>query len=154
MTADIAVKHGPSPVARTIVGALVLGFLIGVAPLAAHAGQAVSSWGYYTINGVAYKNAATISTSSGSAVAWTAVAKNGSGCFPSGWAGARARIFNSAGSMLKQSSILYNSGCTVMYDQGTSVSGSGARYSYGVTWGWTGSQYSAVYTYKSPNQSS
>ena len=139
---------------RVLVGLLLAGFLLGATPLAAQAGQAVSSWGYFTVNGVAYKNQATISTSSGSAGAYTLLAKAGSGCIPSGWGGARARLFNSGNTLVRQSTIQYNSGCTVAFDVVTSRTGSGTWYSYGVTWGWNGSAYNPYYTFKSPNQSS
>lgn len=138
---------------RVLAGLLVTGFLIGLAPAAAQAGQASSSWGYFTVNGVSYKNQATISTSTGSAGAYTFLGRT-SGCIPSGWGGARARLFNSANTLIQESSILYNSGCVIGFDRVTSRSGGGTWYSYGVTWGWNGSSYSPSYTFKSPNQNS
>lgn len=145
--------RGRSKYGRFIAGVAIAGFLIGYAPVAASAGDASSSWGYYTINGVQYRNQATISTVSGRASAWTNVGTT-SGCASSGWMGLRARLFNSAGSLIQESTIAYNSGCTSLMDRVTTRYAGGAWFSYGVTWGWTGSSYSPSYTYQSPNQSS
>lgn len=134
-------------------GLLLTGFVIGLAPAAAQAGTATSATGSFSVNGISYRNQAQISTSPGSAGAFTILFRS-SGCIPSGWGGARARLFNSANSLVQESTIGYNSGCVTGFDRVTTRSASGTWNSYGVTWGWNGSGYSPVYTFRSPNQSS
>ena len=69
--------------------------------------------------------------------------------------GARARMFNSSGTLLQESAIKYNAVNNTSYMSVlTSKTGHGVRQSWGVTWGWKGSSYGAFYTYKSPYQNS
>lgn len=131
----------------------ILGFAIAYFPAVSHAGTATSNWGYFTVAGKQYRNQATIITSPGNASARTYVGPTGA-CAPSGHMGYRARLYNSGGTLVQQSSIGYNSICAAGFSGPTNRNASGAWYSYGVTWGWNGSGYNAFFTFKSPNQNS
>lgn len=131
----------------------LVGFLLAYSPMSSDAGTAYGSWGGYSVGGRDYQNRAWVSTSTGSAGARTDVRPT-SGCAPSGYMGARARLFNSGGSLIQESSIVYNSVCANSMTVPTNRSASGTWYSYGITWGFNGSGYNSFYTFVSPNQSS
>ena len=139
---------------RSVMVALVVGFTVGAGATLAAAGTATSAFGYSTINGHEYQNYATIVTSTNNARAYT-VTKWNSGGTTAGWAGARGRLFTSGGALSCEGTTSYNP-----YDNWTATgysctrTTSGAWYSYGVSYGWTGSSYSPFYTFKSPNQNS
>ena len=144
-------RRGP-----VLAALLVVGFLVGFTPAAAIAGTASSPVGTYTVFGYGYQNQAvivTLASSSGSASARTNVSPQ-SGCAPAGYMGARARLFNSAGSLVQESSTQYNSGCSTGLIIPTNRTGHGTWYSYGVTYGYNGGGYSPYYTFQSPNQTS
>lgn len=136
--------------------ALLSGLFVGFGATAAYAGTAYSAWGYYTVNSVNYRNQAVIITNPTTNAAGSNTYLGGTNtAVPSGWGGNRARTFNSSNVMLCQTGILYNSGTLAAggyYSNSCGVTAVGAFYGYGVTWGWTGSSYSARYTFKSPNQ--
>ena len=138
---------------------LLVSVLTGVFVAAGvEAAFAVSSApGYSTVNGHQYINHAAISTgTSGSgSIGFTTDTKWNSGLPAQGWAGSRARLFNSRGDLVQQDSVFrYNdcAGCTA-WSLG-SRTGHGVWYSYGVSQGWTGSGYQAFYTFKTVNQNS
>ncbi|GAA5037617.1 hypothetical protein GCM10025738_25890 [Microbacterium fluvii] len=135
-----------------IVVTAVLGFVAAMCTTSAYSGTANSSWGYYSLNGQNYKNQAVVETtpSTNSITGATNILTNETACIPSGWAGARARIFNSSGALIIQSDIRYNSGCALSHANLIYYTAAGAWYSYGVTWAWSGSSYNAFYTFKSP----
>ncbi len=130
----------------------MFGFATAYAPVAANAGTASSSYGYYTDGGVSYRNQATISTSAGKAVAGTTVWAT-SGSVPGGWIGLRARLF-SGSTLIQEGGTQYNGGSATSIGTGTTRYSSGTWKSYGVTYGWNGSGYNAHYTFQSPNQTS
>lgn len=151
--------HTRSVASRWVIGAFLAGALIS-APLAATAGTATSAESAYSVGGRGYNNQAKIVTNTtgsagaGTALAYTSVSTQ-TGSVPAGYMGARARMFNSSGTLLQQSGITYNSANNVSYmSVNTYRSGHGVRQSWGVTWGWNGSSYGAFYTFKSPFQNS
>lgn len=99
-------------------------------------------------------NYATIVTSANSAQARTSTQWNGGGTTV-GWAGARGRLFTSGGALSCEGTTTYNSvaGWPATGYSCTRTT-SAAWYSYGVSYGWNGSGYTAFYTFKSPNQNS
>ena len=154
MSTSLFARH-KKPVTLLSV-ALLSGLFVGLGASAAYAGTAYSAWGYFTTNGINYRNQAVIITNpSTNAVGSNTYLGSTNTTLPSGWGGNRARTFNSSNVMVCQSGIFYNSGSIPAgsyYSNACGVTAVGAFYGYGVTWGWTGSSYSAVYTFKSPNQ--
>lgn len=137
--------------------AFVTAFVVAALPGVAAAGVAVSSWGYFTTNGVQYRNKAEVVTSTGQAhaTAWVGPRYQSVG---SGWVGARGRLFTSGGALSCEGTTTYNGSSL---SSGSSHiawscirSQGGTWYGYGVTYGWNGSSYNPVYTFKSPNQNS
>lgn len=140
---------------RASTAALLASFLVSFGVTASNAGTANSSLGYYSASGYNYSNQAIVVTSSGYAEARTKVSVTSGSCAPSGYIGLRARLFTSGGSLNRESQNRYTSSCTMGYDSPIGAGGLyGTWYSYGVSFAWNGSSYNAVYTYKSPNQSS
>jgi hypothetical protein len=128
--------------------------LISGVSTSALAGNAFSSYGYYTVGSTTYENQAEIATWTGpNATAWTQTQKSGGGT-PNGWAGSRGRLFTSGGSLSCEGTNRYNSGGAYAFGQSCVRSSSGSWYSYGVSLGWNGSGYTSFYTFKSPNQNS
>lgn len=137
---------------RTVVavtGAAALTFA-GIG--AAQAGSASSSVSALSANGKSYTAQAVVYTNTGSAWAYSRI-NSSSGNVASGWMGANGRLFNSAGSLVKEGGFTYNSGAAsgLSIPSGT-LYRSGSYYSYGVVKVWNGSSYNAHYTYKSPQQ--
>lgn len=145
-------KRNTSRWAAVLVAALLIGLGIGQVSVA-NAGTASSATGYFTVYGINYYNSAVIITSSGQVAASTRIGSN-SGIVSTGWVGARARMFNSGGSLVQESSNYYNSIPVYSISVPTNRSAYGTWYSYGVTYSWNGGGYSPYYTYLSPNQNS
>lgn len=138
-----------------LIGSFAVGaFVVGDA-VAAYAVN--SATGYFTVNGHQYSNYARldVSTASGGAGSGQTTTQWASGCTSAGWAGSRARLFDgSTGALVYQDpTIRYNSACSIALS-GVVQSGHRAWYSYGVSWGWNGSGYSAYYTYQTVSQNS
>lgn len=139
---------------KILFGVFISCFLASAGTQLAFAGSASSATGFYTAGSTQYLNYATVETSSGRAEAFTQTRANTIPT-PSGWAGARGRLFSSGGALSCEGTNQYNTAT------GAGVFGyscirytSGAWYSYGVSYGWNGSGYSAFYSFISPNQNS
>lgn len=130
------------------------GLLLGVGVNAADAGTAYSSDGYYTVAGHQYVNRAIINTGPSIVVAITNTSWS-SGSTPTGWAGARGRLFTSGGSLSCEGSNIYNSSAgSLAVGYSCNRFTSAAWYGYGVSLAWNGGGYTSFYTFKSPNQNS
>jgi len=82
----------------TMIITFMTALLIGATPGLANAGNANSSVGAFTTAGVGYQNYATISTTTGSALAYTSTGPS-STTVASGWVGSRGRLFTSGGAL-------------------------------------------------------
>lgn len=140
-----------------LITALLASFLVGFGIQAASAGIATSATGYWTVNGIQYKNNAVIITGTGNANARTYTGPT-SVSVSSGWVSSRGRLFTSGGALSCEGSNTYNSGTlaagATVYGSSCTRLTSGAWYSYGVSQAWNGGGYSPFYTFQSPNQNS
>jgi len=145
---------------RWWAAAFLLAFLLSATSGAALAGTATSSSGYYTINGINYRNYAAINTNHGfnhQAYGVTVVTPRNTSA-GSGWVGALPRRHNSSGALLCTGTWKYNSG-TLAVNQflnptGCFINNHSIYSSKGQTRGWTGSGYSTYNTFLTPNQNS
>lgn len=135
--------------------AFAASFTVGVA----YAGQAASAYGYYTVNGVNYKNWAAVNTNPAlnhQAYAVTLVSPLNVS-IASGWAGAMPRIYEN-GALVCADSYTYNSSPMAVNDVlnpgGCFNYTSGVWSTQGATRGWNGSGYSSYWTFVSPSQNS
>lgn len=135
----------------------LVAFAIGFTPAMAMGG-AVSSESNPITGGKVYRSYAWVLNGSSNAYAQgSAHMGPGSGySLPSGWAGARGRLFSSGGSLLCEGTTgyssstmsypsTYNNYSCIRYDAGT-------RYGYGVVYAWNGNGYNIYYTFRTPNQ--
>ncbi len=130
---------------------------IGVAA----AGQAVSAYGYYSNNGVSYKNKSAINTNHSynhQAYAVT-LAYVTAGTAPSGWVGALPRRFNDSGGLLctgtwSYSSSQMTSSSGPLNPAGCFIYNHSIYAADGQTRAWNGSSYSTYGAFTSPNQNS
>ncbi|ABK05568.1 hypothetical protein Arth_4397 (plasmid) [Arthrobacter sp. FB24] len=155
MTIDEAKSKRSNNVRKRVVAATMLSaFVISFGAGSAVAGDAWGDTGYYTVSGIQYENFARVSTSTGQATAESWARRVG-GNTPVGYAGARGRLFTSGGSLSCEGVDRYNPS-TGSYAVGSSCArySSGTWYSYGVTQGWNGTGYTAVYTFRTVNQNS
>ncbi|MDP2400824.1 MAG: hypothetical protein Q8M66_02495 [Actinomycetota bacterium] len=140
--------------ARMLLVGLVAGFVLGAA-IPAFAGIAYSSYGYYTVYGIGYRNRASVYTYSDRGFAATDVFTYPAQNVPSGYMGALARLYNSSGTLVRQSTWRYNSGSASGLGATTSDSytiPTGVYYSLGQSRAWNGSGYTTYNTFRSPNQ--
>lgn len=135
-------------------------FVFGATSGGALAGTASSAYGYYTVNGINYKNNAAINTNhdfNHQAYGVTLV-RSTNVKIPSGWAGALPRRHNSSGALLCTGTWTYNSGelavNTPLNPSGCFINNHSIYSTKGQTRGWTGSSYSTYNTFLSPNQNS
>lgn len=128
----------------------------------AEAGQACSSYGYYSVNGVSYKNQACINTNhdyNHQAYAVT-LAYVTAGTAQSGWVGALPRRWNDTGTMLQCTGTwAYNSGQMTsasppLNPSGCFINVHSAYSAKGQTRAWNGSAYWTYETFLSPAQNS
>ncbi len=127
----------------------------------ASAGQATSAFGYYSDNGVNYKNQSIINTNHSDnhqAYAVT-LAYVTAGTAPSGWVGALPRRTNSSGSVVctgtwAYSSSSMNSGNYPLNPSGCFINNHSAYGSDGQTKAFNGSSYNTYGAFTSPNQNS
>lgn len=139
---------------QLVMAGMIAGLVLG-SSVPAFAGHAYSSYGYYTVYGIGYRNQAGVHTTSYSCWATTSV-----GCYPArnvpaGYMGALARLYNSSGSLVRQSSWQYNGsslgGMSVLTSDPYSLP-TGVYYSLGQSRAWNGSGYATYNTFRSPNQ--
>ncbi len=112
--------------------------------------EVVSSNKYATVNGRDYKFYATAGNTSGSPWARTNLVCE-SGSVPEGYMGVLAGLYNSNGTLIKQSSWYYNANVQFGIGVYAHGSGSGHFYSYGKVAIYNGNGYNTYYTSKSPN---
>lgn len=137
---------------RLTVVAFLVGLSIPVGVAAAYAATASSSWmNTGTVNGYSYKNQAQVDNSY--TAASTNVATTDESNAPAGYMGAWAGLYESNGTLCKQSSWFYNPVSAAGESTVTNGSycGAGNYYSYGRSEAYTGSGYDAYYTYLSPD---
>ncbi|PWW01197.1 hypothetical protein DFQ01_11087 [Paenibacillus cellulosilyticus] len=140
---------------KLLTGTFVVGVLLGMGTIAM-AGTATSNTGYYgPINGYSYSNFAKVSTDT-YLYGQTRVDNQASGSIPSGYMGAKARLYksdvlcyetdlyysNSASSGIGVSTQSYSTGC-----------GSGTYSSKGISAAYNGNGYDLYNTFVTPYQS-
>lgn len=140
-----------SSLSRLTAVALVVGILVGLGVRAAFAANAESSWQVTgTVAGYTYENRSFISNTGTDAATddQTTNLVN----VPSGYMGVWAGLYESNGSLCKQSAWYYNSGpaAGIGYPTNGTYCGTGNYYSYGESKAYTGSGYVAYHTYTSP----
>jgi len=143
----------------TVIPLFALAFAFAFSGGVATAGQAVSAYGYYTVNGVDYKNWAAVNTNPGynhQAYSVTLVSPTNKS-IAGGWAGAAPRIYKN-GALVCSEGYTYNSGTLakngVLNPAGCFYNTVAVWYTQGVTRGWTGSGYASYWTFNSPSQNS
>lgn len=116
------------------------------------AATAYGDWGYYGPHkGYYYRNQSYVSNSP-SLVARSRVTVRYNEQVPSGYIGILPRLYKNTALCAQPSDYRYNNGPATAYDVPVYGScGSGAYNSYGVTKAWTGTNYAAYYTFRSPN---
>lgn len=131
-----------------MVALLILAFTASSA-----VGYTASEWGYYSKNGINYRNLAYLTyVSPGPASAGTSAGPTNKAA-PAGWIGVNGRLYNSSGSLVCESGFHYSSSSTAVNTVFARVSCSkkpGTWQSYGVSKAWNGSTYDAYFTFKSP----
>ena len=143
----------------TKIGAVVfvLGLVVGLSGVVS-AGSAYSGYGYYSTNGINYKNRSGIHTNHSSnhlAYASTQVTRNGSGNVPSGWMGALPRRFNGSGGLLCTGSWFYNTApAWSINTTGCYINNHSTYASDGQSRAWNGAGYFTYGAFLSPNQNS
>jgi len=119
------------------------------------AGIGSGPWGYYTVNGVNYKNISVVTTSSaGSAWAFAetdVVPTNRA--VTTGWISANARLFDASGNLVLESGFQTNPG-TIRANGVWDVfspyrNATGSFRSWGVSKAWNGATYIAYYASQS-----
>jgi len=122
--------------------------------MAAFAGSAYSDYGYFSVNGINYKNRASVSTDSSTHKSYaTTTLTSTNKSAPAGWMGTNARLFNSSGTLLKEGGFSYTTSTTsTTVSSSPNYTNKGTYRSYGVTRAWTGSTYQNYYTFLSPFQ--
>lgn len=112
-----------------------------------------SAWGYYSKNGINYRNQAYLTyVSPGPAAAGTAAGPTNKAA-PAGWIGVNGRLYKSSGSLVCESGFHYSSSSTAVNAVFSKTSCSrkpGTWQSYGVSKAWNGSTYNNYFTFKSP----
>lgn len=116
-------------------------------------GTADSSYHYFTDGSYGYRNMATVMTDSYGARAKTFIGAYPEVTRPAGWFGALARLYNDAGTLVKQNGYIYNDSACVAYAVWSgNYTVRDNYYSYGVSKSWNGSGYVGHATYHSPMQ--
>ncbi|GIO27094.1 hypothetical protein [Ornithinibacillus bavariensis] len=140
---------------------LALGLALGlVLTTPVWAGTSTSPTGYYSAYGHNYSNYSGITTGSTSgrlyANAWTRAQTNPiTNEVPAGYLGARARMYNSSGTLVASTSFIYSSTKTNILNSDfasyTPTKGS-SYYSQGATQAYNGNGYTTYTTFASPSQ--
>lgn len=145
--------------AFAVVSLFALSFAFAFTGGEANAGQAVSAYGYYTVNGVNYKNWAAVNTNPSynhQAYAVTLVSPTNKS-IPGGWAGAEPRIYKN-GALVCTAGYTYNSSTLaqngVLNPADCFYNTIAVWYTQGATRAWNGSGYSSYWTFTSPSQNS
>jgi hypothetical protein len=151
-----SMRRPRSPILRAFAVAVVAGLTLGLA-VPAIAGTAYSSWGYYTVSEIDYRNQAWVRTDSSSVLGGSyaeTYPQSAHVAVPAGWIGCFPRIYKSNGSVYKSGTWSYNSSTSQGWSAATIKysPAKGAYYSYGQTAAWTGSAYKVYNTRKSPSQ--
>ncbi|OPX87833.1 MAG: hypothetical protein A4E53_02331 [Pelotomaculum sp. PtaB.Bin104] len=130
--------------------AFIIGLLISVNAIA-FAAEVESQWLMFNdSNGNWYSNQAKAIANINGVYGYTWMDSNNT--LPAGYLGAKACLYNSAGSLIKSSSIKYTTTSIDWVSQATSYQiWSGTYYSKGVTYYFDGDGYIAEDTLKTPN---
>jgi hypothetical protein len=137
--------------AATFVASAALVGSIGVA-----AALTAGATGFYTVNGIGYKNVSYVGDTSSYPFGGANVATQSGSNVGAGWMGTLPRLYLSDGALCQQdSSYYYNTGPAYAVYAATEGPGCGrgSYYGYGVTESWNSStsSYHAYYTFRSPN---
>jgi hypothetical protein len=137
---------------RPVLVGLIVGVMFGAAISVAYAGMASSSTRYYWVGWMINNNEASVYTHNYTgARAYTWVGSEANEAV--GHLGARARLYNDAGSLVKDAGWYYNPWVCAGFDYSTANTSISDNYrSYGQSRGWNGSEYVTYYTYTSPYQ--
>lgn len=139
---------------NVVVRAFIVGILFGISAIVAFAAYAESNWRYYgPINGYSYKNQAVVTNDFGYIAAETYVSNQAWAQVPTGYMGARARLYNSSGTLRASSNWFYNSQPVMSIGVGIPCNqcSSGTYYSRGLTAAYNGNGYTENTTFSSPN---
>jgi hypothetical protein len=118
----------------------------------AFAGSGTTDMKCFTVSGIEYGIWSSIYTTPSTAMARTCNMSY-SGKVPQGYAGAQARLYNSSGTLIKDTGMSWNKSEANGYQADTpymSVA-TGYYYSYGITQQYNGSGYNTNYAYLTPN---
>ena len=138
---------------KVSVCSFIVGVFLSISAVAAFAGTAYGEWGYYgPINNYSYQNRASITTGGSYAYAYTEVQNQAFENIPTGYMGAKARMYDSSNNLVSQSDYYYNSEPLYSMSQSTSRWWGGTYYSKGLTQAWNGSNYVTYNTFPSPSQ--
>ncbi|MDI6816951.1 MAG: hypothetical protein QME41_07160 [Actinomycetota bacterium] len=136
--------------AATFALSVVMIFTIVVSALA---GTALSNYSYFTCGSYGYKNQAEVMTTTYGAYASTYIHSDPSVTRPAGWYGAKARLYNDSGVLVKWTDFFYSSSAATGFAKMTGAyTVKGNYYSYGISQSWTGSAYHGHATWTSPSQ--
>jgi len=151
---SVHVRRGAAVLA--LVGTFAIAYAGGAA-----AGSASSAIGITSvINGQKFENQAVVNVTPSTDKGYGTAKVRGRSSVPAGNMGARARLYTSAGALVKQSSVVYT---TSTYSANTwfSVNTATANltngtkyYSQGTSYHWNGSSYVTYTTFKSPTATS
>lgn len=147
------------------IGIPLFAFILGLTPMfvitAFAEGGATGATGYYTVYGKDYANYAFVYAGYYNNVAY-ANAGTRVQCdpitnkVPSGYMGAKARLYISSDKLVASTSFVYNSKETNALNSDFAslnpAKASDAYYSYGITAAYNGDGYTQYYTFKSPAQ--
>lgn len=137
---------------RLVVVGVLVGIMFGAAISVANAGRASGYYRYYYVGWTLNNNQATVYThnyTGARAYTWVGSAVNE----PPGHLGARARLYNDAGSLVRDSGWYYNPWVCGGFSYSTSVTYVSDNYfSYGQSRGWNGSTYVTYATHSTPYQ--
>jgi hypothetical protein len=123
----------------------------------AWAGFATSAVATFTDGGITYDDVAIIYANPGdSTQATTEVYTANGNTVPAGYMGGQAVIYNSDGTICRQSTFIYQGARdnALVVNISPGCGPNKAYNSRGVAKGWTGSTYNAHFTFRSPNQNS
>ncbi|PKM47228.1 MAG: hypothetical protein CVV03_04395 [Firmicutes bacterium HGW-Firmicutes-8] len=139
---------------KVTVCAFILGLLITVSTAVAYAATIYSNWGYYgPINGYSYKNRSSLMISNGWLNTGADVYNQAVDNIPTGYMGAKARLYNSSNQLIDYSSWHYNSSACNNF--GVIISKNnyshGYYYGKGQTAAYNGNGYTIYNTFQTPN---
>lgn len=125
--------------------------LLGAGAAVVYASSGATKY-YGPIYSYAYENWAGVNSGSGVWASTYVGTQSGYGNAPAGYMGNRARLYNSSGSLKKDTGWIYNNqACGGFSELTSSYYWSGTYYSKGQTAAWEGYDYAIYLTYPSPS---